>query len=103
MLPIVRLGCTSPSRSYLRSVCGCMPSIRAATLMKKRSRRPCDAMRGELLGRAKLRRSSIGIDTSRVNVWTSYTGRHGVPPSWIAIDVGTDLVTIGLLVVLEGC
>ena len=34
MLPIVRVGCTSPSRSYLRSVCGCMPSIRAATLMK---------------------------------------------------------------------
>src|SRR6185503_19745881 len=33
-LPIVRDGCTSPSRSYLRSVWGCMPSIRAATLMK---------------------------------------------------------------------
>ena len=34
MLPMVRLGWTSPSRSYFRSVCGCMPSIRAATLMK---------------------------------------------------------------------
>src|SRR5262245_5315451 len=37
MLPIVRDGCTRPRRSYLRSVCGCIPSIRAATLMKKRS------------------------------------------------------------------
>ena len=37
MLPIVRVGCTNPRRSYLRSVCGCMPSIRAATLMKMRS------------------------------------------------------------------
>src|SRR5262249_20608156 len=37
MLPIVRVGCTRPRRSYLRSVCGCMPSIRAATLMKKSS------------------------------------------------------------------
>ena len=37
MLPMVRVGCTSPSRSYLRSVCGCIPSIRAATLMKMRS------------------------------------------------------------------
>ena len=37
MLPMVRAGCTSPSRSYLRSVCGCMLSIRAATLMKMSS------------------------------------------------------------------
>ena len=34
MLPIVRDGWISPSRSYLRSVCGCMPSISAAMLMK---------------------------------------------------------------------
>ena len=37
MLPIVRAGRTSPSRSYLRSVCGCMSSMRAATEMKSRS------------------------------------------------------------------
>jgi len=37
MLPMVRVGWISPSRSYLRSVCGCMPSMRAALLMKKRS------------------------------------------------------------------
>ncbi len=34
MLPTVRAGRTSPRRSYLRSVCGCMSSIRAATEMK---------------------------------------------------------------------
>jgi hypothetical protein len=34
MLPMVRAGRTSPSRSYLRSVCGCMPSMRAAVEMK---------------------------------------------------------------------
>ena len=28
MLPIVRVGWTRPSRSYFRSVCGCMPSSR---------------------------------------------------------------------------
>ena len=37
LYPIVRLGWTRPRRSYLRSVCGCIPSIRAATLMKMRS------------------------------------------------------------------
>ena len=37
MLPIVRAGWTRPSRSYFRSVCGCMPSIRAAVEMKIRS------------------------------------------------------------------
>jgi len=34
MLPIVRDGWISPRRSYFRSVCGCMPSISAAMLMK---------------------------------------------------------------------
>src|SRR2546423_3709925 len=29
--PAARPGCTSPSRSYWRSVCGCMPASRAAT------------------------------------------------------------------------
>ena len=31
--PAARPGCTSPSRSYWRSVCGCMPASRAATEM----------------------------------------------------------------------
>ena len=34
MLPTVRGGRTSPMRSYLRSVCGCMPNASAAMLMK---------------------------------------------------------------------
>ena len=35
MLPTVRSGRTSPNRSYLRSVCGCMPSMRETVLMKR--------------------------------------------------------------------
>src|SRR5207237_392840 len=34
MLPMVRVGRTSPRRSYFRSVCGCMSSSRAAMLIK---------------------------------------------------------------------
>ena len=37
MLPSVRAGWINPSRSYLRRVCGCMSSRRAAVEMKMSS------------------------------------------------------------------
>src|SRR5262249_93994 len=51
MLPIVRDGWTRPRRSYFRSVCGCIPSIRAATLMKKSS---CSTLMGLLANLAPI-------------------------------------------------
>src|SRR4051794_19399961 len=83
MLPIVRVGWISPRRSYFRSVCGCMPSMRAAMLMKYRS---CSAG-------ISCADPNIGLDTSRVNLSNSILG---------AVIAPSDFVTIGLLVGLEG-
>src|SRR6476469_9350646 len=38
VLPAVRFGFTSPFCSYIRSVCGCMPTSSAATLIMYRGR-----------------------------------------------------------------
>src|SRR4029078_12904198 len=78
-----------PRRAYVRTVCGCMPSMRAAMLMEKRSSSGSIARATRAPPCAD---PNLGSSTSRLN-WSSRFLAAMVQPS--------DFVTIALLVALE--
>src|SRR2546425_7301296 len=97
MLPSVRSGCTRPSRSYFRRVCGCTSSSSAAMLIRNSSWR----FRAAMIRVYDLIRI-VSMLPGRLD-----RGRGAPKPSPtmdpVLADVQlADLLTIGLLVLLEG-